>query len=131
MKRILLAAFLIVLASCSDSSELIPDDTSGDINGVWILKAEYEGIRLPLSDCRLNENIAFEDNSVIMVKAEETGNSGCTLTTVEGIFSKTGTSLSIELTNEKVEYKIKELTKTKLYLIPANSTKAYVYERAE
>ncbi|MFD2942444.1 lipocalin-like domain-containing protein [Flavobacterium notoginsengisoli] len=133
MKKILLSTLILIgLASCSGSNDIIPDDTSGDINGVWILTAEYDDIiRQGLSECQLNENIAFEGNSVVMVKTDETGNSGCTISTVEGTFSKTGTSLSIQTANENKQYKIKELTKTKLHLFPSNSTKSYVYERAE
>lgn len=132
MKRILLTAFLIVLASCSGSSEVIPDDTSGDINGVWMLKAQYgDNGREGLTECRLLESISFEGNSVIMVKADEKGNSECNVSTSEGTFTKTETNLLLTVGNENIQYKIKELTKTKLFVLLANSSKAFTYERAE
>nr|WP_294785760.1 lipocalin family protein [uncultured Flavobacterium sp.] len=133
MKKIfLLSIILTVLFSCSSDSDIIPDDVSGNINGVWVLKAEYNDIvRQPLSECRLNENLAFEGTSISMVKAEETGNTGCTLSTAEGTFSKTETSLSIKIGSTTTNYKIKELTKTKLFIFPENSAKAFEYERAE
>ncbi|MBW1655667.1 lipocalin-like domain-containing protein [Flavobacterium quisquiliarum] len=133
MKKVFLASLVLtILTSCTGSSDIIPDDTSGDINGVWMLKAQYgDNGREGLTECRLLESISFEGNSVIMVKADEKGNSECNVSTSKGTFSKTETNLLLTIGNENIQYKIKELTKTKLFVLLANSSKAFTYERAE
>ncbi|KFF02906.1 hypothetical protein B0A68_05555 [Flavobacterium reichenbachii] len=118
--------------SCSNDSEIIPDDTSGDIQGAWILKAEYTGgIRQPLSECRLYETISFSGTEILLVRTDESETKTCSLTTYEGIFARTGTSLSVTLPSENFKVKIKELTAVKLVLIAENSGKMTEYERAK
>lgn len=133
MKKIfLLSMLVIILVSCSSENDNIPDDTSGNIQGTWQLKAEYiGGVRESLSECRLNENMSFDGTAVIVVKSDETGNVNCNLSTQEGTFIRTGTNLSIAFTNENLKSKIKELTTVKLVLIPENSDKTFEYERAK
>lgn len=132
MKKIyLLSLFLIILTSCSGDSEIIPEDTSGNIQGVWQLKALYaSGIRQPLSACRLNESMAFEQNAVIMVQANETGNTSCNISTVNGTFSRSDNTLLITFPNENKKVKIKELTKVKLVILSENNTERMEYEKA-
>ena len=131
-KTLLLSLLFTIFLSCSGDSETIPDDTSGDIHGVWQLKAEYVGgMRQVMSDCRLNENIAFEENSIIMVQPAETGNATCTLTIAEGTFKRTDNTLSITFPNENRKAKIKELTAVKLVLISEDSAKTLEYEKAK
>lgn len=132
MKKIyLLSLFLIILTSCSGDSEIIHEDTSGNIQGVWQLKALYaSGIRQPLSACRLNESMAFEQNAVIMVQANETGNTSCNISTVNGTFSRSDNTLLITFPNENKKVKIKELTKVKLVILSENNTERMEYEKA-
>ncbi|MCC9064831.1 lipocalin family protein [Flavobacterium piscisymbiosum] len=127
----MLSLFLLILTSCSNSSEIIPDDTSGDIQGVWQLKALYvSGMRQPLSECRLNESLAFEQNSIIVVQTDETSNTSCDISTVEGTFSRSDNTLSITFPKENRKVKIKELTKAKLVIISENNAEMMQYEKA-
>lgn len=133
MKKIyLLSLFLIVFTSCSRDNDTIPEDTSGDIQGTWQLKAFYiSGVRQPLSTCRLNESIAFEQNSIIIVKTQETSNAPCNISTENGTFSRAANTLSITFPNENSTVKIKELTKVKLVIIPENNQETLQYEKAQ
>jgi hypothetical protein len=132
MKKLVLSLLFISLLSCSGDSEIIPDNTSGDIHGVWKLNAEYNnGVRQGLSECRLQENMAFEDNSIIMIKTDESSGANCSLSTIQGTFSKADNTLSIVFPNENIKFKIKELTTVKLVLIPENSLKTFEYTKAK
>lgn len=131
-KLLLLPLLLMVLTSCSQESDTIPDDTSGDLQGTWELKALYvSGVRQSLSPCRLNQSMAFEQNSVVMVQPDETGNASCTLSTIEGTFTRTDNNLTIAFTNENRKMKIKELTAVKLVILPENSQETLQYEKAQ
>ncbi|PBJ10182.1 lipocalin family protein [Flavobacterium sp. ACN6] len=132
MKKLLLLSLLqSILISCSNDNDIIPDGTSGDIHGSWQLKAVYvSGVRQSLSECRLYEGVAFEDNSIIMVKTEEKVSAPCTITTVEGTFQRTDNTLSITFPNENKKSKIKELTSVKLVLISENAAETLEYEKA-
>lgn len=129
-KLLLLSMFFSVLLSCSSDGDIIPDDTSGNISGGWILKAEYhEMVRQPLSECRLNENLFFEGTKIATTKAEEISESNCNLTAAEGTFLRSDNNLTITLPNESLTFKIKELTKVKLVLNVESSGKSFEYER--
>lgn len=129
-KLLLLSMFFSVLLSCSGSSDIIPDDTSGNILGGWDLKAEYhEMIRQPLNECRLNENLFFEGNKITMRKPLEDSQIICYFTSVEGTFLRSDNNLTITFPNESLTFKIKELTKVKLVLNQENSGKSFEYER--
>ncbi|MFQ6601940.1 lipocalin family protein [Flavobacterium sp. C3NV] len=130
-KLLLLPLLLMVLTSCTQESDTIPDDTSGDIQGTWQLKALYvSGVRQSLSPCRLNQSMVFEQNSVVMVQPDETGNASCTLSTIKGTFTRTDKNLTIAFNDENWKIKIKELTAVKLLILPENSEEALQYEKA-
>nr|WP_322624373.1 lipocalin family protein [uncultured Flavobacterium sp.] len=130
MKRILSLLLFIGLFSCTNSSETVPDDTSGNIEGVWQLSAKYSnGVRQNLSNCNLKEKLQFQEDSLFIASPAEMGNNICNVETKKAVFSVTNNVLSIKISEENTNAKIKELTKTKLVLVSEDFVEISEYER--